>query len=245
MNNELSQPAFSSSAPRAFQAIFESPNWLVNILWLAVAALTQGLLIGQIMLMGWGSDLLAFRAGRPGERVPDIDANRFGDYLAQGLWPFLVLFVVQCVLGAVMALPSIVLSIAGAMLGEDGFWLFLLFVPLLMVLAVVANLVSVPILIRGMLTQDFMASFDLNWIKDFVRRMFLELVIQGILFALIAMLVAFLGLLALCIGIFPASGIISGAGMHLFAQYYESYLQRGGMPVPSKIANDIVDAQVL
>jgi hypothetical protein len=245
MSSDYAHADFSSSAPRAFQSLFQSPNWLMNVVWLTVAALTNGLIIGQIMLLGWAAEMLALRTGRAGRRAPDIETSRFGDYLSQGLWPFLVLFLVQAVLAAAMAVPIALTAIGGAVLGENAAWLLVVLVPMLLVLGVLLNLISLPILIRALLTQDFMASFDLDWCRDFVRRMFGELIVQGILFAILSILLNFLGTLVLCLGVFATMGIVSGAGMHLIAQFYESYLHRGGIPVPSKLAESFVDAQVV
>lgn len=42
---------------------------------------------------------------------------------------------------------------------------------------------------------------------------------------------ALLGLLFFCVGYLPALGWISGAWVHLLAQWYERYLSLGGEPV--------------
>ena len=54
----------------------------------------------------------------------------------------------------------------------------------------------------------------------------------------------FVGLVMLCVGVVPAAGLLTGAAMHLLAQWYELFLSRGGEPV-YPAADTIVDASVV
>ena len=65
-----------------------------------------------------------------------------------------------------------------------------------------------------------------------------------ILFVMLGIGIYFAGLAMLCIGIFPALGLLSGAAMHLLAQWYELFLSRGGEPVNPAV-DPIVDASLV
>jgi len=68
-----------------------------------------------------------------------------------------------------------------------------------------------PMLLRAGLTQDFAQAFQIEWIKDFLRRVWLE-VILGLLFLVLAkMVLGCVGFLACCVGVL-AAGPIMGAG---------------------------------
>lgn len=239
--NEFTAP-IRPSVRRAFRSVFESSDWVINVLWLTIAVLAQGIFIGQIALLGWGSDQLRLRAGRPEFHTPPIDSNRLGDYISAGVWPFVVFFLIQCLTTAIVAVPMVGLGIIGALgealaeqSGAPGGGIAVIFVVPAVLLTILGTIflsaMSVPFLIRAMITQDFRKAFELNWVFDFVRVMFFDIIWVGIKFGLMSMLVAVGGFLALCIGYLPALGIINGAGINLLAQLYECYLDRGGRPV--------------
>ncbi len=231
------QPLLKSSPVRAFQAVFESPNWGINVLWLTVAVLLQSVFVGQIALFGWGAELIASGAAKPDRRQPDIDSGRLGDYITQGLWPFCVYFVVQLVGTFLVALPVIAVVLVGIAIVESqgeaaGIFIPLVVVPFVFVMSMLLALFTVPFLIRSLACQNFKESFDIAWVRSFVRLMFWEMVGSGIVFFILSIGVALLGFLMLCVGYIPAIGVISGAAMHLLAQWYEVFLSRGGDPVP-------------
>lgn len=78
-------PSFRSSATDAFKAIIETPNWVGNLLWLTIAGVASSIFVGQIAAFGYGAELLRRRAGRPDMPNHDIDSDRLGDYLSQGI----------------------------------------------------------------------------------------------------------------------------------------------------------------
>ncbi|MCA9131161.1 MAG: hypothetical protein KDB22_28955 [Planctomycetales bacterium] len=232
---------------RALRSSIDSPNWGNNLLWLTIAALLNALFIGQIGLFGYGAELIAKRAGLPGKPTVDIDTNRLGDYIEKGIWPFVVHLLVQFALGLIIFIPvgllvAIFLGI-GAAVGGDEFAAFavVMAVPILAFLAVVAAIGSVPFLIRAMVCQDFQQSFDLSWCLGFVRLMFWEILVSALVYWLLSMCTIILGLLMLCLGYFPAIGMVSGGAMHLVAQWYEVYLSRGGVAVLAA-GEQVIDA---
>jgi hypothetical protein len=245
-------PSFKSSAFRAYQKVFESSNWFMNVVWLSVAVLAHAVYVGQIALFGWGADQLEMRSGRPTNPTPDIDANRLGEYLGRGIWPFCVYFVVQIAAGLFIALPIglfAMMLIAAAGIGKGAPTLLIAVVPLILFAVAAMNVLMVPFLIRSMACQSFQQSFDLAWVRQFVGLMFWEVLFSGLRFMLLSFGVSLLGMLT-CIGYIPALGIVSGAAMNMLAQWYEIFQDRGGEPVPMLAPNQssyqpIVDAEIV
>jgi len=64
-------------------------------------------------------------------------------------------------------------------------------------------------------------------------------ILTGLIFFLLAMFVALLGLLCCFIGIYPASIIITMAGEHLMVQLYLEYLYRGGIPIDDHLPREL------
>jgi Protein of unknown function (DUF4013) len=237
------------SASRAIKSIFDGPNWSSNLLWLTIAALLQSFFVGSIFILGYGSSLLQSRVGLPGRKSPDIDSNRLGDYFMQGLWPFLVYFVASIIASIVITVPLVIFLVIfmflASQLGDAGGVLVaILIVPLAIVLSILMAMMLGPITIRAMICQDFQKSFDLGWCVSFIKLTFKEVAISAFIFGLLAVGVYVVGLAMLCVGIIPAVGLLSGAAMHLLAQWYELFLSRGGEPVDPP-ADAIVDASVV
>lgn len=236
---------------RAIKAPFESPNWPTNLLWLTLAAVTNGIFVGQIGLLGWGTELLKQRAGLPGRPTPDINPQRLGDYITLGLWPFLVSLVVQTAAMLVLMVPLgflavIILAISAAADGEATFVVLLVLLsPVWLLLVVSLPVLTVPFVLRAMLTQDFQQAFDFGWARGFIKLMFWDIVRSALLFSVLGLLIVFAGIALFCIGQIPASGIVGGGAMHLLAQWYEVYLSRGGLPVHQPDTDELIDATIL
>jgi len=101
-------------------------------------------------------------------------------------------------------------------------------------LSIVMNIAFTPLMIRAGLTQDFRASFDFPWIKDFIRKMWYDTFLALLFLMGVAMLASLLGLLACFVGIYPATAAMSLVQGHLYLQLYQLYLARGGEPIPLK-----------
>jgi hypothetical protein len=102
------------------------------------------------------------------------------------------------------------------------------------VLSILMILVTTPLTIRAGLTQEFGASFDFVWVKDFIRKVWLETLIAQLFLSVVAIVLMFLGLLALGFGVFPALAVVMLVQGHLYLQLYQLYLARGGQKIPLK-----------
>src|SRR5205823_7116677 len=83
------------------------------------------------------------------------------------------------------------------------------------------------------LARDFMSGFDLAWIKDFIAKTWVEVLISAIV--LIVVLAA--AVLCTCfVGLLVVTPLVPLVQAHLWYQFYTLYLARGGMPVAVKAA---------
>ena len=237
------------SVSRAIKSIFNGPNWTANLLWLTIATLLQSFAVGSIFLFGYGASLLQARAGSPGRTSPDIDSNRLGDYFMQGLWPFLVYLVASMIVSFILVVPFMIFfaicMVVGAQLGDAGaIGVVILAIPMTFVVPILMAILLGPVLIRAMICQDFQKSFDIGWCVSFIKLTFWEVAVSTFIFMIMGLAIYFAGLAMLCVGILPALGLLSGAMLHLLAQWYELFLSRGGEPVEPP-ADTIVDASIV
>jgi hypothetical protein len=232
---------------RAYNYIFESPNWMMNVLWAALCILSTLVIpvIGQLVLMGYSYEVIEALCLTRGARYPDFDLNRFGDYLGRSIWPFLVNLVVAIPLSIVITIAVllvVLLAAAGGAMGGDDFGpvLAVVFGGIgllgLTVFSLFAGCLMLPVVLRAGLQQEFAAALDFGWAMDFLKKVWVEMVLAILFLMVTALVLEMLGLFALCIGIFPAVAIITLAYAHLCYQLYMVYLGRGGKPIPFKPA---------
>jgi hypothetical protein len=149
--------------------------------------------------------------------------------------------VVSFVSGLIYVIPAVIcwaLIVAASAGGGGEEVVLIAVIPMAMImlgLGVLVTMFVVPFIIRAQITQDFASSFDIGWCIGFVKLMFGQLLIQGILFYLASMLLLVAGLLVCFVGYIPAAGWVFGASQHMLAQFYEAYLSRGGKPVEGPI----------
>jgi hypothetical protein len=197
--------------------------------------------LGILLLWGFAYEGVEALHRRPRWPQPDFDFNRFGEYLQRGLSPGILVIVFQ------MMSPFFVFLLE--MVAFALVFLFISLVPqpylgitvsIVAPILVIAVLLMVllltmllrPVLLRGGLSQDIGQMFRLGWSKDFVVRVWPELLLVT-LFGYVTFFPLFaLGLCAFFLGVVPAQIIWFLAGAHLDYQLYQLYLARGGEPVP-------------
>ena len=89
-----------------------------------------------------------------------------------------------------------------------------------------------PLYLRAGFTRDFATGFSIAFVKDFMRRTGKDLVMSQAFLISTGFGVTLLGMLVLCVGMYPAIAIYMFAFNHQAYQLYELYLQRGGEPIP-------------
>jgi len=241
-------PRGSMEYMRAVHYVFESPKWMANLLWGSLCILSTSIIpfIGQLLWLGYQFEIVEeLHCRPPAKGYPDFDMNRFKEYLMRGLWIFLVLLatmlvIVPIMLILLMCVGGAVAALAMAMEGDQEALTvsMLILIPILFLglfaFSIVMNIAFTPLMIRAGLTQDFRASFDFAWIKDFIRKMWYDTFLMLLFLMAVATLASLLGLLACFVGLYPAMAALTLVQGHLYLQLYQLYLARGGQPIMLK-----------
>lgn len=218
---------------------FKSPNWMMNLLLGGVCVLIP--LIGPIVVLGWLITGFWARQDERCETFPDFDFSNFGKYLERGLWPFLVSLAVSMA-GTLVMIPIVwILMIPMMLIGATGdadagtciglvFTVLIVIVCLLLALALL--MVLVPLKIRATITQDFVKSFDLGFVKRFLALTWKEIILSSLFICVSSVVLTFVGMLVFCVGVYFASVLVYFAWTHLSKQLYQLYLSRGGAVIP-------------
>jgi hypothetical protein len=226
---------------RIIKFVFESPQWIANVVWMSLGFLFSGMVVGMLAILGYQMDIVIAENGRVPRRYPDFDVNRIGDYLLRGLWVWLAMLVVSIVIGFLL-LPffiillvvilvltgdepnrqqagmGIIVGIASGMIGLVGNALIMA--------------VAAPIALRVGLTGNFADCLEWRWHLDFIRRTFWSLIGGTLFFIPLIAMYLLLGSVLCCVGIIPAIGWFYLSQAQFYSQLYGIYLQRGGTPIP-------------
>jgi hypothetical protein len=225
---------------RSYQFLFDSPKWLTNLLAGTLAIIVP--IVGPIVFIGYQFEILEGMHLRGEKNYPDFDTNRLGQYLLRGLWPFLVQLIVGLPVGMLMGMLWAFVFIGSAVAGGGNkdaggvvmLIVFCFFVLLIVVLNLLLPLLILPLTLRAGLTQDLGAAFSMAFLKDFVGKMWVEMVLMQLFFMVTAPFLIVIGLLACFVGLYPAAALIGFAHAYLLHELYELYLQRGGTEIPLK-----------
>jgi hypothetical protein len=236
------QPIHQMEYFRAYNYIFENPNWIMNVLMGFLCILSTMIipLLGQLLFMGYQFEVAQGLLMTQGTRYPHFDLNRFGDYLMRSLYPFVVSLVFVLPLVVILAMGiGMVTAVAAAAGGDEGEAVAgLLVIPLMffgmLAFWLVIMMFVIPLMMRAGLQQEFGAGFDFAWAFDFFKRTWLEILLSALFLAITGMVLVMVGMLALCIGMFAAQAIVMLAQAHFWYQLYALYLGRGGQPIPLK-----------
>jgi len=233
---------------------FSQPHWKKTLLCSAVCFLIP--IVGPIVVLGYlcyvsgamirsrqptlapaptpdPSGAIAYQTPRDNE-FPPFDFNRFGDYIAHGIWPFLVSLVITIPFlvifylifftvffsGAFIQNKAIVISVV--LIGALAWFLFVLIVPLF----------STPIFLRAKLMQSFKKAFKMSFIIDFSKRVGLLMILNQFFLTVIGIPLMLFGYLTCGIGFYPAMALLMFINTAILVQTYFVYLSRGGEPTP-------------
>lgn len=219
--------------------VFGHPQWLSNLLYVALGAIIP--VVGVLVALGYSMEVFEYLHRRLGPYYPLFTFNRFGEYLTRGVWPFVMMFLANFVFQFIAALLVwIPLGIAFALVatkatGPEAFGVAFPLAGLLLVLSLLAmQVVLTPLLLRAGLTQDFGQTCDVDWIGDFLGKMWIDVVIEQLGIGLVFFASIYLSVLCFCVGPFFVIAASFLMQAHLNMQIYELYLARGGRPIPIK-----------
>ena len=220
---------------------FQNPNWLMNLLLSGICLLIP--IVGPMVVLGWLITGFWARQEEGFVTFPDFDFSHFGKYLERGLWPFLVSVVVSMAFSVVMVPSAWVLMIPAMLVGGLssggeanassclGFFSMILMMLFFAVMICAMMLVLVPLKIRASLTQDFVKSFDVGFVKRFLALTWMQIVLSSLFVMITGTLFVCLGMIVFCVGIYFAIVLVYFSWTHLQKQLYMLYLSRGGEPV--------------
>jgi hypothetical protein len=230
---------------RSYNYIFENPNWVQNVLWGALCALSTVLIpvLGQLVVMGYVYECIQVLFQTRGRQYPDFDFNRLGEYLSRSIGPFVVSIVLVVPMVLLLYAGMFAIGIgavaAGAAAGEEvgpiigAVVFFGGLAAMVLAFQVVQFLLHIMMLKAG-LQQDIAAGFDIGWALDFFRRTWVEIILTTLFLGLTGMIVLLLSGLMLCVGMFAGIVVIMLAQAYVWYQLYALYLTRGGQPIPLK-----------
>jgi len=237
--------SFQFEYMRAYNYIFENPNWLMNVVWWSVCILVGGFIpiVPYLVIVGHMFEIVESLYITKGTRYPDFDPNRFAEYLGRGIWPFLVALIVVLPLVVVSYIGIVAVAFgamaAGAVGGDDlgpvlAVMVFVLGMFAFVAFMLIISMLVTPLYLRAGLMQDFGGAFDFAWAMDFVKKTWVEMILAFLFIQFSGIVIMLVGLMALCIGIYPANAIMLLAQTYIVYQLYVLYLSRGGTPIPLK-----------
>lgn len=213
---------------------FRPLAWRMNLLLGGVAMLIP--MIGPIVLNGWHIAVFWTSPQRDGaEKSPPFVFDDILRYLERAIWPFLVSLVVGFTLVIPLAAVMIALFFAVMVGAEDKNLPFVL-IPLMYGLQIIWGLfyylIGTPFVIRATLLQDFAGAFDFRFARDFIAKMWREM-LCGALFLVLVWIAAMVAGMALCfVGVYFTMTVALFAAQHVKRQLYETWLAKGGVEVP-------------
>lgn len=229
---------------RSYQQTVQGPNWVVNLLWGMLAFFSSGVIpiVGPMVWTGYLYECVEVLALSRGRAFPDFDVNRFGEYMARGVFPFFVQLVSWLALAASYVLVYIfvvLIAVVAAAIGEQHLPIVftlggMLYVFVVAAMVVLPMILLCPLMLRLGLSQNLAVGFNLKWCGDFLRRMWVEIVLSTLFVLMTATVLTSLGCVFVLIGSYVAWAWATMANAHLSWQIYEIYLARGGEPVPLK-----------
>ena len=222
----------------AYRFIFSHPKWPILLLIGAVCQLVP--IVGPLVLMGYAYEVIEAQHRYGRDPFPMFDFDRLGPYIMRGLWPFLVSLVAAIpllLLTVPFVLAFVFSTIAAQQTGDPPalpFALLIVGIPVFLVLIFAYQFVMSPMLLRAGLSQDFSSAFSMSFVRDFLSRVWMELLLSMLFMIITAPFVMLLGFLLLIVGVYAAAVVMLFAHYHFQYHLYELYLARGGTPIPLK-----------
>jgi hypothetical protein len=124
----------------------------------------------------------------------------------------------------------------GPVMGVVAILGMLVFLGMVMVLTLLTLFLQIPLTLRGGLSGDIGQSFAIGWAYDFMKKMWVEMLLMFLFFLLIGIVLEIFVLVTCLIGIIPAIGYVMLINSWLLFNLYRVYLSRGGEPIPFKPA---------
>jgi hypothetical protein len=229
---------------KAFTFAIKKPGKGLQNILLGVVCLFIPI-VGQIVWLGYRGgvasdldedpDLLYHR---------DFDFNKFSDYLGKGVWQFLA----QLLLGCLLMIPYVAMFIGMFTVGQNDPAMFAIVMlggyGLMFVFVVLGTFFIWPLELYAALSEKVSVGRAFSFAGQFARVMWWEMLVALIVYFFLSFLTMGLGLLACCVGVYPAVAVMSLAEVHILVQLYHVYLEKGGTPIRDLDAiHDLADEE--
>jgi hypothetical protein len=205
-----------------------------------------------MVIVGYQFEIIEALHLRGKGSYPDFDFKRLLPYLMRGVWPILVRLVVSLPFGILVAVPLLIcyfgffisfITAANASKAGGGdytgpiIWavLFGCSFLLALVLGVFLELLLIPMTLRAGLMRDFGAAFSWEFIRDFNRRVWREMLLTELFLIVTGLVMDTIGLLLLIVGAVAANAWRFTAQGYLLCEIYEQYLKQGGTEIPLQV----------
>lgn len=238
------------SAIDAIKFPFQGDSWMSNLLLAFVFQLIP--VLGQIALLGWHAEIMhRLRRGDP-QPVPKLEFSDMMHYFSKGIPAFLGGLVISLPFGFLIGM---VVGVGGVVAGAVAAAMRLRGPEALLViygLAGLVTLIAAPLMAiagnavttRAELTEDGAKALEFGKLWDYTSRTWSLSLLGWVGVQFFGVLLMFAGLLVCFVGIYPAVVAVTLARVHMRWQIYETYLSRGGEPIPIKAARDPLPSEL-
>lgn len=229
---------FRVSHSKAMNYVFENPRWLNNVLMTTLCIFIP--IVGPIVLYGYQAEVVECLHRERGRRYPDFDFNRFTEYLTRGLWVFLVALIVNIVMVPVMWIVIFgglaLMGVSAGLMGDAAGLSLIVTIPLFILLIAGASMlmavVTIPMLLRSGMTQDFGEGFNFGFVMEFIGKTWKQIIVSSLFLYFFSLALTCVGMIAFCVGAYVAAAYICLVASHLGWQLYELHLSKGGSQIP-------------
>lgn len=206
-----------------------------NLLWgcLALASTQVIPIVGQVVWFGYQAEVMDELERDPEiQDHPDFDINRFSEYLSRGVWVFLMQLLVGLFTAMLALIPFVPAFIAAIKSDEPLIILagYVLMIPMIML----GTMFTWPLVMHVQLSRSFRFGAAMKFTSAFLKKLWGQLLVTLIVHMLISSVLALVGMLLCCIGLFPALIVQLMAQEHYMVQLYRIYLAEGGEPIGSE-----------
>lgn len=250
-------PAFQEGEPEpeqsldfgsAFKFVFSNEDSTNNLLFGSLFMLIP--IIGPIALGGWQTEILQRLVKKHPKPIPKLDFNDFMYYVSRGITAFLTQILMQVpfqIIFGVLYFVFIIGSVAaGAATGGSRgggsagmvamLTMYGIFLACVMAIVPLMMLISSVLITRAEICEDFGTTFKFGEILDQLKKTWLTIIGSTMLYAFIGQWIAMIGMMAACVGLFPAAVLLQLGATHLRYQIYKKFRARGGAAIPMKQA---------
>jgi hypothetical protein len=203
----------------AFSFPFRDPDWFKKIVLVALVSLIP--IIGQLMVLGFGLEVMKRVINHDPVPLPDLD---FGGFLVKGFLGFVIAFVytipIYIILIPVYVLPAITNASGGSNAGD---WITILIScvcgGLSLIYAILISFMIPPAFGKYLTEDNFGAAFRFAEVFQLVRAAPVAILVALLGYVLVNFLSGF-GVILCVIGVLLTSAYAYAVTGHLFGQAY-------------------------